>query len=483
MVPNVTLTLVDGVKVIVPDSIELITTYVIREQQDWFEDEIRFLRHLIQPGQRAIDIGANYGLYTLSIARLVGPSGRVWAFEPASGTAERLAASIVANSYSHVVLEQSALSDSPGTARLSLNDNSELNKLVQDTKLAGESETVPVVTLDTAAEKYGWKDIDFVKLDAEGQEANIIRGGRRFLASESPLIQYEIKEGSSWHLGLANQFAELDYRSYRLVPGLCILVPFDEGEQPDDYLLNLFCCKTDRAASLARLGLLVEKSDAGRALAGKPDALPTGEDSQYGWRATLATLPYGAILRNRWERTVSAGHSGEALAAMALYACSEDGLLPAVERLRALSASFVNLRRLCETEPAFLRWSSLARVARDYGAREVAVNALRQLCITIFQQRRANPSEPFLAPGRRFDTLPIPDATSLGAWLAVAALEELERYQFFSSYYSGMSEIKRLEFICNSDFGGDDMKRRRDLIYQRYGIATQNRQATPPGNA
>jgi len=44
--------------------------------------------------EHVIDIGANYGVYALSMAQAVGPAGRVWAFEPASGTASLLAAGI-----------------------------------------------------------------------------------------------------------------------------------------------------------------------------------------------------------------------------------------------------------------------------------------------------------------------------------------------------------------------------------------------------
>ncbi|MBK7673942.1 MAG: hypothetical protein IPJ27_03790 [Candidatus Accumulibacter sp.] len=61
MTATATLTMVDEVRVVVPDSLDLITPYVLLEQQDWFEDEIKFLRHLLQPGQKVIDIGANYG--------------------------------------------------------------------------------------------------------------------------------------------------------------------------------------------------------------------------------------------------------------------------------------------------------------------------------------------------------------------------------------------------------------------------------------
>jgi len=177
-----TLTLVDGVQIVVPDSLDLITPYVLQEQQDWFEDEIKFLRHLLQPGQNVIDIGANYGVYTLSMAKKVGSTGRVWAFEPASSTARLLADGIAVNGFAHVALEQSALSSTPGTAQLSLNQNSELNSLVHGNPSTNASETVALTTLDECMKRYDWQNIDFVKIDAEGEESNILKGGERFFA-------------------------------------------------------------------------------------------------------------------------------------------------------------------------------------------------------------------------------------------------------------------------------------------------------------
>jgi len=96
--------MVDGVRVVVPQSLNLITPYVLLEQEDWFEDEIKFVRRVLAAGDNAIDIGANYGVYALSMARAVGPSGRVWAFEPASRTAKLLAESIAANGFTHCIL-------------------------------------------------------------------------------------------------------------------------------------------------------------------------------------------------------------------------------------------------------------------------------------------------------------------------------------------------------------------------------------------
>ncbi len=474
MYPNVTLTLVDGVRIVVPDSLDVVTTYVVREQGDWFEDEIKFLRRLLQPGQKVIDIGANYGIYTLTTAKLVGPSGRVWAFEPASSTAELLAASIATNNYSHVVLERSALSSTTGTAQLSLNSNSELNELVRAEQFAGESETVPLVTLDAAMETHGWKGIDFVKIDAEGEESNILRGGLNFLATESPLIQFEVTAGNTLHLDLVQEFYALGYKSYRLVPGLNVLVPFDsEEEDIVGYLLNLYCCKPDRAALLAAQGFLIE-APSNPSYSQNPTT--THVDSTisrggaHGWRDTLAKLPYGKELFEHWEKRVAEGQSGEVEEALFLYALSHDESFPMAERFPALEASFHKLMRLCETQPVYLRLASLARVARDYGARSVAVKSLAQLCNIIFQQRQVNPIEPFIAPGERFDS--ISPQGSFGNWIAAVALEEFEKNQHFSSYYSVQSSAERLEIIRDLGFGSDEMKRRLALVRQRVDAAT-----------
>lgn len=464
MTPTTTLTMVDGVRIVVPDSLHLITPYVLREQLDWFEDEIRFLRRLLQPGQRAIDIGANYGVYTLSIARTVGTSGRVWAFEPASSTAELLRRSIAANGFSQVVLEQSAVSSAPGSARLSLHENSELNALVHDAAADSASETVPLVTLDECRERHAWRDMEFLKIDAEGEEASILKGGKRFFAELSPLVQYEIKAGNKVHLELARDFAALGYDSYRLVPGLDLLVPFDAAASPDGYLLNLFCCKRDRADRLAARGFLLASDavDSTRDVWRKVKAR-----NAYRWRHTLARMPYATLLAPAWEKTMAAGRGADVEDALALYALSRDSSVASSERFRALEASFELLMRICEHQPSHLRLVSLARVARDYGARATAAGALQHLSNAILEHNQVDASEPFLAPGPRFDSLP-PGAV-MGNWVLAGILEELELAVAFSSFYSGLAAHQRLELIRAIGLGSEAMDRRLRLLHERFG--------------
>ena len=468
MISTTTLTMVDGVRIVVPDSLDLITPYVVQEQQDWFEDEIKFVRQLLKPGQKVIDIGASYGVYTLSMAQAVGPTGSVWAFEPASSTAELLAEGIAVNGFAQVVLERSALSSSRGTARLSLNENSEKNALVPGKALSGASETVPLVTLDECMERYGWRDIEFMKIDAEGEEANILKGGKRFFAELSPLVQYEIKAGADLHMELVQDFAALGYDSYRLVPGLDLLVSFDARSTPDEYLLNLFCCKQDCVERLAAHGFLLapvaHHPTTGTDIPGK-----AYDRNAYDWRHTIAKLPYGVQLAGLWEQTVAAGNSAEVERALFLYAVSRDSSRSSMERFDSLQASFSLLKILCEHQPSCLRLASLARVARDFGARSLAVDALQQLTNAIHKHHQVDPSEPFLAPGKRFDFVPLPDV-NVGNWVLAAVLEENERLESFSSFYTGASARQRLEIIRALGFGSAEMERRLGLLQKRFDL-------------
>jgi FkbM family methyltransferase len=468
----VDLALVDGVRVVVPDSVELITPYVLREQHDWFEDEIKFVRRLLQPGEAAIDVGANYGVYTLSMAKVVGAAGRVWAFEPATKTAALLAESILLNGFRNVTLERRALSSAPGAAQLVLHSDSEMNALVRGEGGAGApSEIVELVSLDGCMESRDWKDIAFVKLDAEGEESNILRGGQRFFEVLSPLVQYEIKAGAHLHLELVEAFASMGYDTYRLVPGLGVLVPFVSASDVDPFLLNLFCCKPERAAQLEARGLLASSAaDPADIRAGwlkRARAGLSGYDA-YHWRNTLVKKPYGAALANLWQRTVASGDSRDVERALALYVCSRDGSLAPAQRYGALELSFRILSDLSKkTHPSHLRLASLARVARDYGERAIAANALGSLCKSLTEQAPADVSEPFLAPGERFDAL-VP-RTALGRWVRAGVLEEFERSAYFSSFYAGASARSRLELICDLDYASSEMERRLQLVRQRYG--------------
>jgi FkbM family methyltransferase len=470
MTPTSQVTLVDGVRVVVPDSLDLITPYVLREQLDWFEEEIKFVRGVVGAGEAVIDIGASYGVYSLSLAKVVGSAGRVWAFEPNSNVARMLTASVAANGFTQIQVEQRALTSSAGTAKFCIADQPELSSLKFDFSRTRETEQVRTSRLDDCMEEFGWKDIAFVKLDAHGVETEILDGGRRFLTEQSPLIQYELMKDRKPRTELTAAFAALRYESFRLVPGLSVLAPYDPDQLPDDLPLNLLCCKPDRAARLEARGMLVRPT-AARA----PSAF---ERLKATWRSlktppvmprivALSQHPYARPLQQQWENFVATHVSDDLVNALAQYAASQDRNLPMTERLRALESSVVLLQLLCETDPANLRRASFARVAAEYGLRWTAARTLAALAQDLIRSDQVALGEPFLAPGARFDE--IDPGTTMPKWILASVLDECERLSSYSSFYTGLNSEARLEAIRDLGYSSEEMRRRLDMVKERFG--------------
>jgi hypothetical protein len=252
-----------------------------------------------------------------------------------------------------------------------------------------------------------------------------------------------------------------------LVPGLDLLIPFEANSVPDGYLLNLFCCKKDTAARLAERGLLLDSAALDAPEAGQRVELFFREHAgRYGWRQKLVALPYGAALAHLWETAQSSDDAATVNEALARFAISQDTSLDPLTRFSALDSSFRSLQSLCSRRPQFLRLASLARVAREHGSRAVAVSALSRLAEMIVSENRVNAGEPFLVPGKRFES--IAPREDVGKWAQAAILEELELLGSFSSFYTGKSSRPRLDAIASLGFASAQMSRRLQLLQMRF---------------
>lgn len=451
----------EEVKLVAPDSLEMITPYVLQEQDDWFEDEIKFLRKLLRPGDHVIDIGANYGVYSLSAARCVGAEGRVWSFEPASRTLMFLQESAALNRFSQLITLGCALSDRTGVGQLSLHENSELNSL-GSVAASGASETVQLRSIDECMHEFDWQRIDFLKIDAEGEEEKILRGGKRFFADLSPIVQYEIKDSCGSNLGLVNVFSSIGYDSYRLLPGLGVLVPFNAGDPVDGFLLNLFACKSDTASRLAERGLLLQFTSS-ELIAAKGRALD--QSKFYTWPRSMADFPYVQSLAVHWIHGENNDDREQVEQALALFQMSCDTAVALIDRFAALQHSFISLSNLCNRTCDKLRHASLARVALDYGMRSTAVAALLQLQNQIISTHRLVLDEPFLLPIRRMDSIDYQG--HLIEFVLASLLEALELYGAYSSFYTGLATQQRLLSLQQLGFASPEIMRRLSLIRAR----------------
>ncbi|MCP9868714.1 FkbM family methyltransferase [Cyanobium sp. Cruz-8D1] len=474
-VATITAELVDGTKVVVPDSLDHITSYVLQEQNDWFEDEIKFLRGVVQPGTTVVDIGANYGVYALSLARKVGSTGHVWAFEPATDTAELLRASASVNATDWLMVVQQALSDRQGTAWLQMPGQSELNSLANSDGAAtevGPGEAVTITTLDACLELFGWSKVDLLKIDAEGEEDRILLGGARFFRDLSPLVMFEVKAGMDLHLDLVDRFQELGYQCFHLIPGLDVLAPFDAGQGVDGYLLNLFAAKPDRCQALAAAGKLVGYTDMVKVDVGQ------AHSQLDSWLADLEKNPYAQSLAPRWLSKANQPQREAICQALASWSISQDCSQPITKRFGALCFSYDLLNQECQLGCPVSRWASLTRVALALGERQRAIEAVSAMLADLQSGEEPRMDEPFLCPDPAFDA--VDPAGQLKAWLEAAGLSVLEQFGCFSGFFSAESALPRLERLISLGFANETTQRRRKLLTKRFGTADQDASDSQP---
>ncbi len=135
---------------------------------------MKVLRQELKQGMTAIDIGANIGYVTLIMAELVGPSGKVYAFEPNPNSFRVLVKNIRANGYTSFVFPyQMGISNTNGVSRFYVSDKWNLSGM-SATKHSKQVIGIPVTTLDDFMKDKGYPD--FIKMDIEGHEVEALAG-------------------------------------------------------------------------------------------------------------------------------------------------------------------------------------------------------------------------------------------------------------------------------------------------------------------
>ncbi|WP_200280447.1 FkbM family methyltransferase [Rhabdochromatium marinum] len=467
-----TLTIADDVRVCVPPDARLMTPYILLEQEDWFEAELPFLRQLIEPGMGVLDIGANHGLYALSLAKRLQGQGRVIACEPASAPADMLERSIAENGFGEVLtLLRLGLSDHEGSAMLNIGANSELNSLTPAAdqpvdQTTGETETVRLTTLDALMQSSDWPDgwqVDILKLDAEGEEIRILQGAARFFAEQDPLVLFEWKHGQVPNTGLLETFAALGLDRYRLVPGLNALVSVAENEPLDGYQLNLFACTPARAERLAAAGYLIGAASA---------ILEPAPAPNQSWPQALVARSFVSGLQadgqiiTAWRALDRTGdpHWPVYEKALNAYLSASDPSQPLPARWVWLRASQSALAQLIAAGDTHLATRLLhIRVLDACGQRSAAVKANTELEQRLEQTPSARfdlPDRPFLPPLPDYDHR-LPQG-SIDAWIQATICEGLECRRAYSSYFHRDGRL--LQRLADNPNRSLVMDRRRVLI-------------------
>lgn len=219
----------DQSKVVAIDSLDSLHL-AIDGLYERFETDL--VKRILKPGMTFVDCGAHIGYYSVLAASLVGPSGRVIAYEPAPENLATLRRN-VERFRPLVEIREAALSDIPGWGHLYVSKaNSGDHRLF---KTQGWDE-IPVRVLTLDSDLYLLqRPVDFIKIDVQGLECAVLHGGRETIRQSPNLIG--IVEFAPWHLRQAARtsapnaasellgiLGELGLRSYmrgpkrRLVP-------------------------------------------------------------------------------------------------------------------------------------------------------------------------------------------------------------------------------------------------------------------------
>ena len=198
-----------------------------------YEPEIGILmKHIVKPNDTVLDIGANIGIHSLLLSKLVGEEGKIFAFEPIPYIRNRLHCNKVLNSANNIEIIDCAIGDR--------NDLVEIIQVQETSKFIGSSSLVKnevlsrnvlqektekikiqMITLDHFIQQRNLQHIDFIKMDIEGYEYFALLGAKQLL-EDPPIMIMEYRSKRIDYLGLTNaQFKELlddKYDCYEICP-------------------------------------------------------------------------------------------------------------------------------------------------------------------------------------------------------------------------------------------------------------------------
>jgi FkbM family methyltransferase len=166
----------------------------------WSEPIEAALRRILTPGDVFVDVGANVGYFTILAAKLVGPTGRVLAFEPSPTNRQGLAANIGLNSHANIVVHAVALSSGKGHVDLFHPSNGTLASFRASagwlpSSVEGKVPREEAVTrfrvqteaLQEILSPWETNRLRLVKIDVEGAEVLVLRGMERLLRDATGL--------------------------------------------------------------------------------------------------------------------------------------------------------------------------------------------------------------------------------------------------------------------------------------------------------
>lgn len=156
---------------------------------EYGEKEGQFICSLAKAGDIVIDVGANYGVFTVQLARKVGKTGGVYAIEPQRLAFQAMCGNLALNSIMNVRTFHAAAGARLGTINVPILNPHNTNNIggvsLEDKWKPGD--TVPVLTLDSLS----LNSCSLIKIDVEGMELDVLKGGWKVIKKFKPILYVE----------------------------------------------------------------------------------------------------------------------------------------------------------------------------------------------------------------------------------------------------------------------------------------------------
>lgn len=220
------------------------------------EDEVELFGRLLKPGMRVVEVGANIGAHTVPIARMVGEAGRVFAFEPQRIIYQQLCANIAMNGLFNVWTYQAALGNPSGIEEMG----------VPPIDYSSSGNFGGVTLVDHSEESVGLRRLDhmgfrpnFLKIDCEGMEREVLEGATGDIAAHRPVIYCE-NDRADKSAALINTLLNFSYDLYWHFPHV---MPYQEGSKVVVVSSNMLCIPTELKMEVSGLRKVTGPEDQG----------------------------------------------------------------------------------------------------------------------------------------------------------------------------------------------------------------------------
>ena len=237
-----------------PVSVDVAGLRVRIPRRDWpryangFETlTIEWVRQVVRPGMTVVDVGAALGFFSLHLARMVGPAGRIIAIEPAPQSVKLMKANAAKNGF-HTEVVRAAASSECRSRQFFLTDSSDSHAFFHHPLISPSKQIkVPTIRLDSVIESA-----DFLKIDVEGAEIDVLEGARNLLAERPPMVVEwvpacqvgagrSVSELPQWLIDAGYRCEVLDELNSRQMTVRDATEAYERGDLPLHWYANLCC--------------------------------------------------------------------------------------------------------------------------------------------------------------------------------------------------------------------------------------------------